>query len=318
MKLGIVMDPIEDIKIYKDSSFAMLLAAQALDWEIHYMEESDLFLADSTACAYMRPLLVEDDARGWYRFQDGQVSELGKLDIILMRLDPPVDMEYLYVTHILELARKDGVYIVNDPVALREINEKLYINWFPQLTTPTIVTKSTRQLLDFINEQEDVMLKPPAGMGGHSIFRIRKGDTNTGVIIEMLTDFGRKFTMAQRYIPEISEGDKRILLIDGEPVPYALARIPQPGDNRGNLAAGGTGRGAELTDRDMEICKSVGPVMRDMGVMFAGLDIIGNYLTEINVTSPTCIREIDSIFKQNIARDLMQVVKKKCLKMKKT
>lgn len=318
MKLGIIMDPIEDIKIYKDSSFAMLLAAQSLGWEIHYMEESDLFLADNTACAYMRPLQVEDDARCWYRFQDGQVSELGKLDIILMRLDPPVDMEYLYVTHILELARKDGVYVVNDPAALREINEKLYINWFPQFTPPTIVTKSDQQLIEFIEEQEDIMLKPPAGMGGYSIFRIRKGDTNTRVIIETLTDFGRKFTMAQRYIPEISEGDKRILLINGEPVPYALARIPQPGDNRGNLAAGGTGRGVELTDRDMEICKTVGPAMRDMGVVFAGLDIIGNYLTEINVTSPTCIREIDSIFKQNIARDLMQVVKKKCLEMKKT
>ncbi|HKK16086.1 MAG TPA: glutathione synthase [Gammaproteobacteria bacterium] len=317
MKLGIIMDPIEDIKIYKDSSFAMLLAAQSLGWEIYYMEESDLYLADSKACATMRHLIVEDDARRWYRFHHEVVSELGELDVILMRLDPPVDMEYIYVTHILELAKTSGVYIVNDPAALRDVNEKLYINWFPQFTPPTIVTKSAEQLFEFINEQEDIMLKPPAGMGGLSIFRIRKGDTNTRVIIENLTDYGRKFTMAQRYIPEISEGDKRILLIDGEPVPYALARIPQPGDNRGNLAAGGTGRGAELTDRDMEICKTVGPVLRDMGLVFVGLDIIGNYLTEINVTSPTCIREIDSIFKQNIASDLMQVIKKNCLAARK-
>lgn len=307
------MDPIEDIKIYKDSSFAMLLAAQSLGWEIYYMEESDLFLADSKAYATMRHLIVEDDARRWYRFHHEIVSELCELDVILMRLDPPVDMQYIYVTHILELAKKAGAYVVNDPASLREVNEKLAISWFPQFISPTIVTKSADQLFEFINEQKDIVLKPLDNMGGAYIFRIHKDDTNAGVIIETLTDYGRKFAMAQRYIPEITEGDKRILLIDGKPVPYALARIPQPGDIRGNLAAGGTGRGVELTDRDMEICKTIGPMLRDKGLVFVGIDIIGDYLTEINITSPTCIREIDSIFKQNIARDLMQVIKKKCL-----
>ena len=309
MKLGIIMDPIQDITITKDSSFAMLLAAQYQGWEISYMEAADLYLAESKPYARMRQLHVEDNIQNWYRFTEEKVATLDTLDCILMRLDPPVDMQYIYITQMLQLAQQYGVTIVNDPAALRDINEKLYINWFPEFIAPTVVTRSFAQVTDFIREQKDIIIKPLDGMGGRSIFRVRDGDTNLGVIMETLTVHGSRFIMAQRYIPEINAGDKRILLIQGEPVPHALARIPSYGEHRGNIAAGGKTQGNPLSARDREICDHIGPILRDKGLVFVGIDVIGDYLTEINITSPTCIRELDAIYDLDIATQLMSVIR---------
>ena len=312
MKIGIIMDPIQDIKINKDSSFAMLLAAQALGWDIYYMEIGDLFLLNNKPAAKMQILKVEDNPQCWFTVVDEITACLDELDIILMRKDPPVNMEYIYTTHMLDLAQRSGVYVMNNPAALREVNEKLFIYRFPEFIAPTLVSSNQDQLYAFIDEQCDVILKPLDGMGGKSVFRVTNSDANAGVIIETLTNRGQKFAMAQRFIPEITHGDKRILLIDGEPVPYALARIPRPGEHRGNLAAGGKGKGVELTDRDREICSGIAPILRDLGLMFTGIDVIGDYLTEINVTSPTCIRELDTIYNLDIARDLLLAIEKKC------
>ena len=308
MKLGIIMDPIAGINIKKDSSFAMLLAAQALGWDIYYMEMPDLFIEGRTPCARMRRLAVKDHAACWFEFGEDSSAELVMLDIILMRKDPPVDMDYIYTTQLLELAQKAGVYVVNDPRALRDVNEKLFIHWFPRCIAPTLVSCTAQRIVEFAHIHDDIILKPLGGMGGTAVFRLRKNDTNLHVIIETLTVYGTRLAMAQRYIPEIAQGDKRILLIDGAPVPYALARIPKPGEHRGNLAAGGAGTGVELTRRDREICEELAPVLRDKGLLFTGIDVIGDYLTEINVTSPTCIRELDALFKLNIAGDLMQAL----------
>src|SRR3990172_7168390 len=247
MKLGMVMDPIAGINIRKDSSFAMLLAAQALDWEIYYMEMADLFIAGCTPCARMRRLTVADNPGRWFEFGAESTAELEKLDIILMRKDPPVDMEYIYITQLLEFAQKAGVCVVNDPAALRDINEKLFIHWFPDCIAPTLVTSVEQRIVEFAHAHDDIILKPLGNMGGASVFRLGKHDSNLRVVTETLTANGTRLVMAQRFIPEISQGDKRILLINGEPVPYALARVPLPGEHRGNLAAGGAGRGVELT-----------------------------------------------------------------------
>jgi glutathione synthase len=228
-----------------------------------------------------------------------------------MRKDPPVNMNYIYVTQLLELAQKAGVCVVNNPAALRDVNEKLFISWFPDCIAPSLVTMDAHRIRAFLDEHQDIILKPLAGMGGASVYRIKNPDVNTQVIIETLTENGTKLAMAQRYIPDIIKGDKRILLIDGEPVPYALARIPKAGETRGNLAAGGTGKGVELSKRDREICAAVGPVLREKGLIFVGIDVIGDYLTEINVTSPTCIRELDAIFQLNIAQNLLLAIEKK-------
>jgi len=308
MKLGMVMDPIAGINIRKDSSFAMLLAAQALGWEIYYMEMADLFITGCTPCARMRRLTVADNPGDWFEFGAESTAELAMLDIILMRKDPPVDMEYIYITQILELAQKAGVYVVNDPATLRDVNEKLFVHWFPDCIAPTLITSDEQRIVEFARTHADIILKPLGNMGGASVFRIRKHDTNLHVIIETLTAYGTRLAIAQRYIPEISQGDKRILLIHGEPVPYALARVPMPGEHRGNLASGGAGTGVELTRRDREICETLAPVLRKMGIIFAGIDVIGDYLTEINITSPTCIRELDALFKLNIAGDLMRAI----------
>lgn len=308
MKLGIVMDPITGIDIRKDSSFAMLLAAQALDWQIYYMEMADLFIAGCTPCARMRRLTVADDSGQWFEYGAESTAELKKLDIILMRKDPPVDMEYIYITQLLDLAQLAGVCIVNDPAALRDANEKLFIHWFPDYIAPTLVTSVEQRIVEFARTHDDIILKPLGNMGGASVFRLGKHDSNLPVVIETLTANGTKLAMAQRYIPEIIRGDKRILLIDGEPVPYALARVPMPGEHRGNLASGGAGKGVELTSRDRAICAALGPVLRDKGIIFAGIDVIGDYLTEINITSPTCIRELDALFKLDIAGDLMRAL----------
>jgi glutathione synthase len=305
LRLGMLMDPIGSINIKKDSSFAMLLAAQKRGWELLYLEQSDLFLRDGRVYAHLRRLRVKDDPAGWFELEAPHTEALDRLDILLMRKDPPFDMEYVYTTHLLERAEAAGVLVVNRPASLRDCNEKLYTAWFPECCAPTLVTRSAAQLREFLAEQDDIILKPLHGMGGASIFRVRSGDPNTGVILETLTEHGQRFAMAQRFIPEISAGDKRILMIDGEPVPYALARIPAPGESRGNLAAGGRGEGVALSVRDRWICDQIGPALRAKGLYFVGLDVIGDYLTEINVTSPTCIRELDKLYGLDIAGQLL-------------
>ncbi len=305
ISLGVVMDPIGSIKIHKDSTFAMLLEAQARGWPLYYMELGDLFLRDGVAHARSRRLQVSDDANAWYQFGAEQELRLGSLDAVLMRKDPPFDTEYVYATYLLERAQADGALVVNDPLGIRNANEKLFTAWFTQCCPPTLVDRNAARIRDFLREHGDIIVKPLDGMGGASIFRIAAGDPNTNVILETLTAHGTRFTMAQRFLPEIAAGDKRILMVDGEPVPYALARIPAAGETRGNLAAGGRGVGVELSERDRWICAQVGPALRERGLLFVGLDVIGDYLTEINVTSPTCIRELDAQYGLNIAAQLL-------------
>jgi glutathione synthase len=307
-RIGIVMDPIGTITPKKDSSLAMLLEAERRKAEIHYFEQRDLRLLRGQALGRSRLLHVADNNDAWYEFGTEQEITLGELDVLLMRKDPPFDMEYVYTTYLLDRAALDGALVVNDPEALRDINEKAYTAWFPELTPLTLITRSMDDMRAFLAEQRHIVVKPLDGMGGRSIFVVRAGDNNANVIFETLTDNGRRFAMAQVFIPEITQGDKRILLIDGEAVPYALARIPSANDNRGNLVMGATGRGQPLSDRDREICELVGPVLRDKGVIFAGLDVIGDYLTEINVTSPTGIRELDRQFDLNIAGLLFDAI----------
>ncbi|HUO83122.1 MAG TPA: glutathione synthase [Gammaproteobacteria bacterium] len=288
VRLGIVMDPIEAIKPAKDSSFAMLLEAQARGWQLLYMLQGDIRVRDGEARAHARPLRVRDQPADWFDLDAPQDLALGSLDIILMRKDPPFDMEYVYSTYLLERAEQAGALVVNRPAALRDINEKVSIAWFADCTPPTLITREAALMREFLAEQGRMVIKPLDGMGGRSIFVIADGDRNRNVIIETLTGSGSRYAMAQAYLPEIvTAGDKRVLLIDGEPVPFALARIPAPDENRGNLVMGARGEGRELTDRDRWICSRVGPVLKDRGVLFAGLDVIGDYLTEINVTSPT-------------------------------
>ena len=308
IKLGVVMDPIGSIKINKDSSFAMLLEAQRRGWPIHYMEQRDLFLRDGQAYARHRGLSVFDEASRWFEWGAESTEPLATFDVILMRKDPPFDMEYIYTTYLLERAEDAGVLVVNKPRSLRDANEKLFTAWFPPCTPPTLVTRHAGRIRDFLGEHGDIVLKPLGGMGGESVFRLRRGDPNTNVTIETLTADETRFAMAQRFIPEIAQGDKRILLIDGEPIPFALARIPAAGETRGNLAAGGSGVGVPLTERDRWICAQVGPVLREKGLIFVGLDVIGDYLTEINVTSPTCVRELDRLYSLQISATLMDAI----------
>ncbi|MDF0751757.1 glutathione synthase [Marinobacter sp. 71-i] len=311
VRLGIVMDPIEKIHFKKDSSLAMLLAAQKRGWEIEYMELPDLYLKGGQARARTRDLTVHMDPQDWFSFGGAQDRALGDLDVILMRQDPPVDREFLMATFILEIAEQQGALVVNPASTLRDCNEKLFAAQFEDCTPPLIVTRSAQRLKEFYAEHGDVIMKPVDGMGGRSIFRVKENDDNLGVIIETLTNNGTHQAMAQKYIPEIKQGDKRILLIEGEPVPYALARIPSQGENRGNLAAGGRGEGRELTARDREICDRVAPVIKEKGLIFVGIDVIGDYLTEINVTSPTCIRELDAAFGIDISSQLMDAIERR-------
>jgi len=305
IKLGVVMDSIASINYKKDSTLAMLLEAQARGYQLHYFEQTDLYLRGAQARGNSRALRVQADPRQWFELGEAQDMALGELDVILMRKDPPFDMNYIYTTYILEFAEQQGALVVNRAAALRDANEKLFALQFPQCTPPTLVSAQARELNAFIAEHGDVILKPLGGMGGASIFRVRRDDPNRNVIIETLTRHNRQLIMAQRFIPEISAGDKRILLIDGIAVPYALARIPAADETRGNLAAGGRGEGLALSERDHWICAQVGPRLRDMGLLFVGVDVIGDYLTEINVTSPTCIRELDAIYNLNISALLM-------------
>jgi glutathione synthase len=311
MKLGIVMDPISGINTKKDSSFAMLLAAQKRGWELFYMEMQDIYINDDQPMANMHKLKVEDSADRWYALSNASTEELANLDIILMRKDPPFDLEYIYSTYILEHAERLGTLVVNKPSSLRDANEKMFITHFADCIAPTRVSRNMDILFEFIKEHKDTIIKPLDGMAGQSIFRVTESDRNCKVILESMTREGTAYIMAQKFVPEISAGDKRILLIDGEPVPYALARIPAEGEVRGNLARGGTGQGIELNDRDRWICEQVGPRLREMGLIFVGIDVIGDYLTEINVTSPTCIRELDSLYNIDIAGQLMDALEKR-------
>jgi len=302
------MDPIGSITPKKDSSLAMLLEATRRNAEIHYFEQQDLRMLSGKAIGHSTQLEVRDDNDAWFDFGSHCEMELGDLDAILMRKDPPFDMEYVYTTYILDRARLAGALIVNAPQALRDMNEKAYTAWFPESTPLTLVTRSMEQMKAFLAEHGRIVVKPLDGMGGRSIFVIQKGDNNANVIVETLTDYGQRFAMAQVYIPEIAQGDKRILLINGEPVPFALARIPTGDDNRGNIVAGATTRGQELSEADQRICAQVGPVLRENGVLFAGIDVIGDYMTEVNVTSPTGIRELDRSFELNIAGLLFDAI----------
>jgi glutathione synthase len=306
--LGVVMDPIETIKPKKDSTLAMLLAAQRAGWSLVYFRQQDLMVRDGAPLGAGRHVEVRDDPHEWFTLGGSWNAGLESLDVLLMRKDPPFDMEYIYTTYILELAEHRGLLVVNKPASLRDINEKAYTAWFPQCTPPSLVTRSRNELLGFLAEHGRIVLKPFDGMGGRSIFVVSAGDPNVNVIIETLTDDGAKFTLAQRYIPEIAHGDKRILLIDGEPIDHALARIPAPGEHRGNLVMGAKGEGRALTERDRWLCAQVGPTLRAKGVIFAGLDVIGDYLTEINVTSPTGIRELDRQFGIDIAAKLIDAI----------
>jgi len=306
LSVAVLMDPIGAIKPAKDTSLAMLLEAQRRGHTLHYLEQGDLALRDDTPWARLRPLAVRDDAHDWFSLGDAQWRDLRGLDIVLMRKDPPVDAQFIYDTMVLEAAQRGGVNVVNDPRALRDCNEKLFALQFPECCAPTLVSRDPAELRRFVAEHGEAVLKPLDGMGGRGIFRVKTGDSNLNSMLETLLaggphGEGRHFAIAQKFIPAISAGDKRILLIDGEPVPYALARIPQGDEFRGNLAAGGRGEGVPLSERDRWIAAQVAPELRRRGLRFVGLDVIGDYLTEINVTSPTCARELDAQFGLNIA-----------------
>jgi glutathione synthase len=308
VKLGVVMDPITEINYKKDTTLAMLWAAQDRGWQLFYMEQEDLYLDQGVARARMAQLTVLRDPDGWFNLGAVAEQDLAGLDVILMRKDPPFDNEYIYITYILEAAERAGTLIVNRCNSLRDCNEKVFATQFPQCCPPVLVSADMQRLRDFYAQHEDAIFKPLDGMGGDAIFRVRPGDPNVSVILEILTRHGRQTIMAQKFIPQIEEGDKRILMIDGEPVPYCLARVPLVGETRGNLAAGGEGRPQPLSERDAWIAAQVGPSLRERGLLFVGLDIIGDYLTEINVTSPTCIREIDAGFNLDIGGQLMDCI----------
>ena len=311
-RFGVVMDPIADIKFAKDSTLAMLLAAQAHGFELTYLEQADLSLRDGVAFGRARALTVRADPNDWFTLGEPQLLRLGDLDCLLMRKDPPFDTEYIYTTYVLERAEEQGALVVNRPQGLRDMNEKVYTAWFPQCCAPTLITRSMTDMEAFLREHGKIVVKPLDGMGGRSIFVLELQDKNMNVVFETLTDYGERFAIAQRYIPDIVEtGDSRVLVIDGEPVSHALARIPPANDNRGNLAAGAKGIGRPLNDRDRWLAQQIGPVLAAKGMLFVGLDVIGEYVTEINVTSPTGIRELDKQFGTNIADLLIHAIEKR-------
>jgi len=311
-RLGVVMDPIDAIKYAKDSTLAMLLAAQERGFELEYMEQSDLSLRDGIAFGRVRALTVRADAQNWFTLGEPRLERLGALDALLMRKDPPFDTEYIYSTYILERAEEQGTLVVNRPQGLRDMNEKVYTAWFPQCCAPTLITREMGDMDSFLREHGKIVCKPLDGMGGRSIFVLERNDKNMNVVFETLTGYGSRFAIAQRYIPDIVDtGDSRVLLIDGEPVPYALARIPTATDHRGNLAAGARGVGRPLNDRDRWLAAQIGPTLAAKGMLFVGLDVIGGYVTEINVTSPTGIRELDKQFHIDIGDLLIQAIERR-------
>lgn len=307
VQLGVVMDPIAHINPYKDTTLLLLLAAIKKDWNLVYFEQKDLFLDNSIAKGYGRTLVVYDNQEHWHDLGDRNIYTLGDLDALLMRTDPPFDIPFLQTTFILETAQQQGCLVVNDPRSLRDCNEKLFATQFPQCCPPLTVSQDPQHLRAFHKEHQDVIFKPLDGMGGSSIFRCKSDDPNLGVILETLTQYG-EMVMAQKFIPDITNGDKRILVINGEAIPYCLARVPAKGETRGNLAAGGSGHPQPLSEHDHWIVEQVAPTLREKGLLFVGLDVIGDYLTEINVTSPTCAQEIDRAYNTDIGGKLMDAI----------
>ena len=308
-RIAVVMDPIDAIKFEKDTTLAMLFAAQARGWQLLYLEQNDLSMRDGVALGRARPLRVFDDPARWFELGEPAIERLGDIDAILMRKDPPFDMEYIYSTYVLERAELQGALVVNKPQGLRDMNEKVFTAWFPQCCAPTLITRDMADMKAFLAEHGKVVCKPLYGMGGRSIFAIDQGDKNANVIFETLTEYGSRYAIVQRYIPDIVRtGDARVLLIDGEAVPFALARIPSGEDNRGNLAAGAKGVGRPLNDRDRWLAAQIGPTLAERGMLFVGLDVIGDYVTEINVTSPTGVKELDKQFNLDIAALLMAAI----------
>ena len=310
-KIGIIMDPIDSIKPWKDSTLAMMLEAQRRGHDIYYIQTKGVYMDAGISHACYQKVSLIDNNQHWYEVIDSGRCRLDSLNVILMRKDPPFDLEYIYCTYLLEQAEDAGVLVVNKPASLRDCNEKLFTRYFPQCCVETRVSRESSLLLEFIEQHRDCIVKPLDGMGGQSIFRVKSGDSNTNVILETVTRLGTSQTMVQRYIPEIKDGDKRILLIDGQPVDYALARLPAAGENRGNIAAGASTRGQALTERDRWLSEQVGEELRNRGLIFVGIDVIGDYITEINVTSPTCIRELDKEFGINISSDLFNCIEAK-------
>lgn len=310
ISLGFVMDPISNINIKKDSTFAMMLEAQRRNHPIFYMTQSDLFLKGDIVYASMSPVKVMDNPDKWYELEEAQVKPLHELSCVSMRKDPPFDMEYIYSTYLLEMAERKGCLVINKPSSVRSANEKLFTAWFPGCGPETLVTRDMARLKEFHDELKHIVVKPLDGMGGSMVFQVRENDANRSVILEAITQNGTQTVMAQRFLPEFKDGDKRILMINGKPFPYGLSRIPAKGESRGNLAAGASSEGRDLTKRELEICNIVGPKLKEMGLMFVGLDVIGDYLTEINVTSPTCIRELDTLYSANIAGLLIDEIEK--------
>ena len=311
ISIGFVMDPIESIKPYKDSSFAMMLEAQRRGWQVHYIQQSDLYIEEGVVSCSSQTLKLTDNDEGWFEIIQSHNQPMAALDCVMMRKDPPFDMEYIYSTYLLELAEQQGCLVLNRPSSIRSANEKLFTTWFSAFSPETLVSRDMERIKAFHNKHEHIVVKPLDGMGGSMIFQIRQGDQNRNVILEAITNNGANTIMAQRFLPEFKDGDKRILLVDGVPFDYALARIPAEGEGRANLAAGATSEGVPLTDRDREICAAVAPQLKAMGLTFVGLDVIGDYMTEINVTSPTCIRELDRLYDANIAGLLMDAVENK-------
>ena len=309
--LLMIMDPLDSINIKKDTSFGMLLEAQARNWQLFYCQPHDLFIEQGKVKALCQKIVVKNDTNHWYQAEEMSESELRSFSSVFMRKDPPFDMNYIYSTYLLELAEREGTLVVNNPRSLRDCNEKLFTSWFPELTPKTLVSANSHKIKQFINQQQDVILKPLDGMGGASIFRVKEGDPNVSVIIETLTSHGHHLIMAQKFIPEITLGDKRILVVNGEVIPYVLARIPKSGETRGNLAAGGSGVPMPISDKELQIAQQVAPELLKRGLYFVGLDVIGNYVTEINVTSPTCMRELEAEYGVNIAAKLFHAIEQK-------
>jgi glutathione synthase len=311
-RLVVVMDPIASIKPAKDTTLAMLLAAQKRGWELLYAEQKDLWLRDGEPFARLRVVKVRDDMKNWFELGEAQIAKLSEFDAVLMRKDPPFDMEYIYTTYILERAEERGVLVVNRPQGLRDMNEKVFTAWFPQCCAPTLITRDMQDMHAFLREHMRIVCKPLYGMGGRSIFVVDRGDKNANVIFETMTEYSTRFAIVQKYIPDIvATGDSRILVIDGEPAPYALARIPSATDHRGNLAAGARGEGRELNERDRWLVGQIGPTLKARGMLFVGLDVIGGYVTEINVTSPTGVRELDKQFGTEIGGLLLDAIQKR-------
>lgn len=306
--IGFVIDPLSSLAIQEDTTFAMMLAAQERGHQNYFMLSEDLWLQNGIPWARMQFVTAIDDDKKPFELGESVEQPLVDLDLLLMRKDPPVRMDYIYLTYLLELAESQGLRVLNKPASLRDANEKLFAAWFPQCCPKTLVTSRIDLIVDFLNSMESAVIKPLDMMGGISVFRLSKKDPNYRVIIETMTQNGKNKVMVQQFIPEIKNGDKRILMIDGEPVPYALARIPASGDFRGNILSGANVEGRELTDRDRWICEQVGPVLKEKGLLFVGLDVIGDYLTEINVTSPTCARELNHLFDLDIAGNFLDAV----------